>query len=103
MTLGTLRDQVIYPDSQIEMERKGITDAHLEEIMNKVNNSISRYSPIIKLNKYGVCIFLCLVTGSAVLHLREGGRLGFSSGLDGCAEWGREAENSCKLYLTGAC
>eukprot|EP00111_Clytia_hemisphaerica_P017446 TCONS_00051624-protein len=36
MTLGTLRDQVIYPDSIGEMKRKGWTDETLEGILEQV-------------------------------------------------------------------
>lgn len=36
MTLGTLRDQVIYPDSQLEMLRKGVTDEHLARFLHLV-------------------------------------------------------------------
>ena len=37
MTLGTLRDQVIYPDSHKEQLDKGWTDASLEKILDEVN------------------------------------------------------------------
>jgi hypothetical protein len=36
MTVGTLRDQVIYPDSHEEQIRKGSKDAELADILNKV-------------------------------------------------------------------
>lgn len=36
MTLGTLRDQVIYPDSRDVQLRKGITDEDLQEYLDIV-------------------------------------------------------------------
>jgi len=36
MTLGTLRDQVIYPDTEEQMKRKGFDDKALEGFLNKV-------------------------------------------------------------------
>ena len=37
MTLGTLRDQVIYPDTFEDQKRKGISDSELEDFLNKVS------------------------------------------------------------------
>uniref|UniRef100_A0A6Q2Y5U5 ABC transmembrane type-1 domain-containing protein n=1 Tax=Esox lucius TaxID=8010 RepID=A0A6Q2Y5U5_ESOLU len=37
MSVGTLRDQVIYPDTETEMEEKGFIDQHLDGILQTVN------------------------------------------------------------------
>ncbi|CAF1060029.1 unnamed protein product [Adineta ricciae] len=36
MTIGTLRDQIIYPDSHGDMRRKGIKDENLRDLLDKV-------------------------------------------------------------------
>ena len=36
MTIGTLRDQVTYPDSVDDMTQKGLSDDILQRIMDKV-------------------------------------------------------------------
>ena len=37
MTLGTLRDQVIYPDTVTDQTQKGISDDDLADFLDKVN------------------------------------------------------------------
>ena len=37
MTIGTLRDQIIYPDTNSTMQKKGITDDDIIELLRKVN------------------------------------------------------------------
>lgn len=37
MSVGTLRDQVIYPDTDQEMQERGFTDQQLEGILRTVN------------------------------------------------------------------
>jgi len=36
MTIGTLRDQIIYPDTIGNMKRKGFNDGHLKDFLDKV-------------------------------------------------------------------
>lgn len=37
MTLGTFRDQIIYPDGSEDMKRKGISDYDLEYFLEMVS------------------------------------------------------------------
>ena len=39
MSLGSLREQVIYPDTLTSMQKKGITDADLEKCLERVRLS----------------------------------------------------------------
>ncbi len=40
LTLGTFRDQVIYPDTLSDMEGKGVGDKNLDDILDKVISCI---------------------------------------------------------------
>ena len=52
MTVGTLRDQVIYPHQKDEMARRGIRDSDLEVILSKVSGideNSSSFNPVFSL------------------------------------------------------
>ena len=44
MTLGTLRDQVIYPDSIDNQHKKGVTDENLGEFLKQVCRTVCHTS-----------------------------------------------------------
>lgn len=97
MTLGSLRDQVIYPDTIEEQRRKGISD------------QVGLNTPLHLLSHHHFCTGLTSfmfsdgpgvegVPGqcSAGSHPGQGGQLGLGPGLDGCSQWRGEAEDGCK-------
>lgn len=55
MTLGTLRDQVIYPDSKADMIKKGHTDQDLEKFLDLVRIYII-------LSVQGFCVLVFLIS-----------------------------------------
>ena len=57
MTLGTFRDQLIYPDSEADMVMKGVNDEdltqYLEQVNRNVNIILSKANKIARLNLSG--------------------------------------------------
>jgi len=49
MTIGTLRDQVIYPDRPADMRRKGFTDSDLEKLLEDVQLRLTNLNNLFKL------------------------------------------------------
>ena len=58
MTLGTFRDQLIYPDSVEDMKKKHITDMDLENIVEQVG-IFSIHSHVFE--KFAPCLSFFLI------------------------------------------
>lgn len=96
LTLGSLRDQVIYPDTHDEQMRKGISDQArtvlvLFSIQIYDSGGSSRLMVQVCAGAEGIP-----GQGPAGSHLGQGGQLGLGPGLDGRPQRGRETEDGCE-------
>ncbi len=53
MTLGTLRDQVIYPDTMADQHNKGVSDEELENFLKKVTRTCKPACLLVQLGTKG--------------------------------------------------
>ena len=120
MTLGTLRDQVIYPDTSEDQQRKGHTDRELADFLNNVGTLCRAVIVIdggvpLPLSTSSTFVFphrcscptcwrgrvagmlcRCVCVGShhdVLVHCEVSFH---PQGLDGCSQWRRKAENGGK-------
>ena len=64
MTLGTLRDQVIYPDTLQDHRKRGITDGALEEYLKMVRRSVVSISAHMSVHVHlSHCMYLETLNG----------------------------------------
>ena len=62
MTLGTLRDQVIYPDTRADQRQKGINDDALADFLAKVRSHRAIHVLI-------MCVCVCVCVCVHVLYV----------------------------------